>query len=308
MRCRSPGGWADSREMSDDYRPPTAQVIRWVEAATGARVLRHERLHGGLTAQMDRLAFHSGHRDLVLRRWRTTDEWGPGLVRRESAALLALADQELPTPRLVAADPDGESAGTPSLLMTALPGAWCVYPRNSAEFVRQLACMMARIHNVPTPHLAPSDPHGYEPSADRGWIGDAALTRILEEAADNAVNDEPAVLIHGDYHPLNILWAGNEISGVVDWTYTGSGSRATDVGHCRLALAVLFSPAAAEQFLRWYESESGQHVNSAQDIRALLAFNHNWHEIAEHAVGSVDHAGMADRVVAVLTAAARRLG
>jgi aminoglycoside phosphotransferase (APT) family kinase protein len=296
--------------MPEHYRPPTARALRWVEQAAGGRVVRCVRLRGGLTSHVDRITIHCGSADLVLRRWPQAEASGSDLVRREAAGLLALARAQVPTPELVAADPTGELAGTPGLLMSALPGEPRLRPRDLNAYVRHLAGMLARIHDIRAPYLAHSDPHGYQPNADRAWIGNPALTRILHEAADKAADDEPPVVIHGDFQPLNILWNESGISGVVDWTYAGIGTRATDVGHCRLALAVLFSATAAEEFLSCYESELGRPVNSAQDIRALLAFNAGWHEIVERAVDGrapVEHAGMADRVVAVLTAAARRL-
>lgn len=48
----------------------------------------------------------------------------------EADALRILEDSPLPVPRLVAVDPTGELAGSPALLMTALPGRVDWSPRD----------------------------------------------------------------------------------------------------------------------------------------------------------------------------------
>jgi len=211
--------------------------------------------------------------DVVLRRW-THDPWATGLVRRESAGLTELAKHDLPVPSLIATDPTGAESGVPALLMTAVPGETLLVPDDLHDYVTQLAHVLLRIHELPA-ELDPTDPHGYEENADRSWIGDLALRRTAEDAAATT-GDSQQVLVHGDYHQLNVLWLGQQLSGVVDWSYTGRGQRGIDVGYCRLTLAVLFSADAAAQFLCCYEAESGLRVDPHADIRGLLNFDSGW--------------------------------
>src|SRR5258707_1164666 len=56
----------------------------------------------------------------------------------------------------------------------------------------------------------------------------------------------PAVFIHRDYHPLNVLWQAGAISGVVDWINACRGPAGVDVAHCRTNLAQMYGPAAAD--------------------------------------------------------------
>lgn len=297
--------------MARDYQPPSQQVLRWVEESLNGRVLAASRLLGGLTADMDRLtvAMRSGTTiDVVLRRW--WDAGGSGLVRREAAGLAALVGHDVPAPRLLATDPAGAAPGVPCLLMSALPGEPMLAPPDMAACVRAMAATLARIHAVPA-RLERTDPHKLRDDADLGWIGDERLKQTALSAADEALGLPADVLVHGDYQQLNILWHDGQLSGVVDWTYAGLGRREIDVGHCRLALAVLFSSTVADDFLRCYEAEVGRRVDPRGDIRALLTFGPLWTSFVPRQVAGrapVDTDGMASRVADVLRGAIARLG
>ena len=55
---------------------------------------------------------------------------------------------------------------------------------------------------------------------------------------------------HGDYQHFNVLWSRGRLSALVDWSSACVAPADLDVGHCRLNLAVLFSPEVAEDFRR----------------------------------------------------------
>ncbi|MGH3487330.1 MAG: phosphotransferase family protein [Actinopolymorphaceae bacterium] len=307
--------------MAATYRPPDGRVLHWVERALGAnaRIRTTSRLLGGLTADMDRLtvATDGSVFDVVLRRW-SDQKWGPGLVEREAAGLEVLAHHDLPMPRLLAADRSGEDAGEPSLLMSALPGEPLLQPPDLTDCVTRMADMLVRIHAVVPTGLAATDPHGVDEHTDHGWIRDPALANAAADAATEAAAvataatavQRPHVFVHGDYQQLNVLWRDQHLSGVVDWTYAGGGPREIDVGHCRLALAVLFTADAAETFLRRYEASAGLRLDARADIRALLAFGPSWLEFVPRQVAGrapIDAPGMTDRVETVLRAALARI-
>jgi aminoglycoside phosphotransferase (APT) family kinase protein len=54
--------------------------------------------------------------------------------------------------------------------------------------------------------------------------------------------------IHRDYQQFNLLWTGQELSGVVDWVCSSYGSPDIDVAHCRLNLTVVYSPSTPRAF------------------------------------------------------------
>jgi aminoglycoside phosphotransferase len=308
--------------MNDGYQPPRAEAHRWVERALGpgVRVLSGIRLTGGLTSWLDRLTVRDGTGDpfeVVLRRWPRGNPWSDGLVSREAAALTALAHHDIPAPQLLAEDETGVDAGDRCLLMTSLSGSPLLSPSDLSGFVRNLAVQLARIHRVPT-SLEPTDPFGYDHEADRCWLGDPALARDATTAADPgaAVDDlddsrDRSVLTHGDYQQYNVLWQDQRLTAVVDWTMAGRADRGYDVGHCRLNLAVLYSVAAAEQFLVDYQTEAGVEVDPRVDLRRLLGFDPVWQEFIPLQVAGrapVDGPGMAGRVTDLIRAAVTRLG
>ena len=90
---------------------------------------------------------------------------------------------------------------------------------------------------------------------------------------------------------------------------SGIASPDLDVGHCRLNLAVLFSPEIAETFRRVYESEAGRQVEPWWDIHQLLAYGDDWPTFIPVQVAGrapVDIRGMTGRVEKLLVMALAR--
>ncbi|GAB6178327.1 phosphotransferase [Desulfobaculum senezii] len=42
----------------------------------------------------------------------------------------------------------------------------------------------------------------------------------------------PTALCHGDYHPLNVIWAGQGVRAVIDWEFTGIKPDLYDAANC----------------------------------------------------------------------------
>lgn len=61
--------------------------------------------------------------------------------------------------------------------------------------------------------------------------------------------------IHRDFHPANVLWEENKVSGVVDWPNACRGPQGVDVGHCRVNLAMLHGVEVGELFLEVYQEK-----------------------------------------------------
>jgi aminoglycoside phosphotransferase (APT) family kinase protein len=262
-----------------------------------------ERLVGGITADVDRIVVRGRDgrdRPVVLRRWTNLEPWTDGLVDREGLALRALAGQGVDAPEFLASDPTGELAGVRCVLMTEVPGRVVLAPADLSQWLDRLAVTQARIHEV-APFLAPRSVSRFDPGADFSWIRDAGLRRAAaaEAASQDLDGSGQAVFVHGDYQPFNVLWTGDEPSGVVDWTEAGTGPRGADVGHCRLNLAVLFSAEAAETYLDRYEQASGVVVDPRADLRALMCWKPSWQDFIPTQVAGrahVDLAGMPERV------------
>lgn len=53
--------------------------------------------------------------------------------------------------------------------------------------------------------------------------------RIARNLPDEAYWQLPRTVIHGDYHPLNLLYEGDEVTGLFDFDWAGPGPRMVDV-------------------------------------------------------------------------------
>ncbi|HEY9294246.1 MAG TPA: aminoglycoside phosphotransferase family protein [Microlunatus sp.] len=285
------------------YEPPSPQARQWILDCVdpSADVVQVERLLGGLTASMDRIVLRrrdGTDRRVVLRRWAPSDRHAQ-LVTGEAQALAAVAGHGIGAPVLLATDPDGAQAGAPSLLMTEVPGEVLLTPPDLDDWLSQLAERQASIHALPPTIDTPSC-GWFSADRDFGWVEDAGLRRDAVAAASASTDTTQPALVHGDYQHFNVLWTGTELSGVVDWTMTGTGPIGVDVGHCRLNLAVLFSAQAAGDYLKRYEAAAGIAVDPGSDLRALLMWSHEWEQFIPIQVAGrrqVDPSGMRDRVV-----------
>jgi aminoglycoside phosphotransferase (APT) family kinase protein len=261
-------------------RPP-ARALRWAESAIGrgARTFAVRALDGGTSSAIHALDIcpSSGAvRRLVLRRF-VRDDWlaeEPEAPCREAAALELVRDCFLPTPRLVAFDPDGTEAGVPALLMTRVRGRVEWYPADLEPYLERLAGALPAIHAVAPPfdsRIPEYDPYelrlsGPPPSSRRPEIWSHAI-----EVFERPPPSDERRFIHRDYHPGNILWLGGELVGVVDWVHASIGSPDADAGYCRGNLADWFGLEAADRFLELYLAASGRSgYHPYWDIAALL--------------------------------------
>jgi aminoglycoside phosphotransferase (APT) family kinase protein len=268
-------------------------------------------LVGGLTAHMDRLTLETpqGARDLVLRRWPSAES-GAGMVAREASALAAVRGRGVPAPELVGADEDGSVAGTPCTLTSALDGEPDLAPTDMQAWLGQLVATQVAIHEAPGRPETRWDGFWGDGPKSLEWIADQGLRADALEAASEQPEPEQ-VLVHGDYQHFNVLWAAGRLTGIVDWPNAGTGSRGADVGHCRLNLAVLFSPEVAAGYLTAYEQQAGTRIDRRADLRALLSFDLAWQRFIPRQVAgraTLDVAGMPERVTAVVRQALLDLG
>ena len=178
----------------------------------------------------------------------------PDLAAHEAAALVEARKAGLRAPELAAYASDDIGFGAPVVLMSFLEGTIELRPTDVAGWLAGLARELAAIHR----HTAPTFNWHY-----RSWVNQAALAppawttqpQLWERAIERARGVPPdirPVFIHRDYHPTNVLWRGDTVSGVVDWINACQGPAGVDVAHCRTNLVQMFGPAVADQFLAAY--------------------------------------------------------
>ena len=268
-------------------------------------------MRGGIGAAVHRLTVTSregARRFVVLRQYEGDDL---GAVPREALALDALAAEAVPAPRLLASDATGAAAGgRRSLLMTREPGHVHLLPRNETGWVQQMAEVAARIHELAI-GAPPYKPWGAVATRDvPASVCDEKLWREVQTLLSDDPPSVPATFIHRDFQHFNLLWARERLTSVIDWTWASTGPRDVDIAHCRLNLAVLFSPATAELFHDAYASLTGYRVHPWWDLHGLAHYSDHWPEFIPVQVAGrrdVDIAGMSARVEEVMRATLARL-
>jgi thiamine kinase-like enzyme len=81
----------------------------------------------------------------------------------------------------------------------------------------------------------------------------------------------PEVLVHGDFHPGNVLWRRGKVSGVVDWQAACTGPAAVDVAHCRVNL-LTFGTDAAERFTALWQHAASAAYHPWADVVIIIGF------------------------------------
>jgi len=251
--------------------PLSERMAAWcVAGVPGARrLVSAERLLGGLAAITHLITVEGerGASQWVLRsRLKPWPDRRPTEEIRRTVSTLALLSEHpgvLRAPTVAAHDATGEASGEPALLMSRLPGRADVSLENAARTVEQLARAMARFHAA---RLVCPPEHGryavdFARRAEPVPAGIVAPDWQRVFSRLETLNMAGAQLIHHDLHLGNVLFDGEALSGIVDWTEARTGPWQFDVGYCRVDLALLFGLDAADGFLAAYESERGERMS-----------------------------------------------
>lgn len=310
----------DWRNNGFRQRRPSPETLAWVAASMGpgSRVVAHRRMTGGVCSAVHRLTVERGgtRTFVVLRQYPD----GPGLresLATEIANLGVVAGSGLPAPEVLAADVAGTSTGgSPSLLMTRLPGHVDLNPTEPESWLARIAEFAVLLHSLDLPAqvfrpwkdswIAPRDRLRAPSDAPRPAVWAAAYDAMSAPPPQDA-----AVFLHCDLLPVNLLWSRGRITGLTDWNSIHRGSRAIDVGHCRRYLAALYSPEWAERLRSLYRSVAGVVLDPWWDLYALLHYDDSGSTWIRGQVAGrrrVDVPGMTARVEVAVEAALRRLG
>ena len=156
-------------------------------------------------------------------------------ARRERIAMEACAAAGLPAPRVEAT---GRVEGLPATVLSWCPGRPILSfiekrPWTLLRMSRLLGRAQARMHAV-TP------PAEFVAGAPDDW-----LSRVSGQYADLAAHARTldlatTSLIHMDFHPLNVVSDGREVTGIVDWARAGAGDPRADLA--RTEIIILAAP------------------------------------------------------------------
>jgi len=306
---------SDAFRVSDRRARPSPEALSWAVSSLGdgGKLVSVRPLVGGISSAVHGLVIEGrrgGRSRVVMRRWLEPET--ESLVKREAAALTGLAATGIPAPALVAADPSGDNAGCPALLMEWLPGQVDLAPRDPQRWLGALAHVGAQIHE------AQIEVPPYEDGINLSGLASNSFAWSTRpdawKHARGLVSGETApsndVFLHADFQHFNVLWSRRQLSGIVDWTFAAIGPRELDTGRCRLNLAVLFSVDWAETFRHAYEAEAGVALDPWWELRSLASYGPDWPSFIPLQVGDrtrVDVAGMHTRVDALLMSILQRM-
>ena len=227
------------------------------------RSLLHEQHADLATLPLRRLA--EGWDNVI---WRLGDDLIVRLPRRQMGAVLVRHEQRW-LPELAA----GLPLPVPVPVRMGVPGcgypwAWSVCPwlpgveierappADWGDAARQLGGFLAALHR-PAPADAPPNPYRGVPLADRAerfeqgvrdladTVDGPALHRLWDELVATPAWPGPAMWLHGDVHPLNLLVHEGRLAAVIDFGDLTAGDPASD-----LAGAWTFLPAAERAMFR----------------------------------------------------------
>ncbi|MGH7611175.1 MAG: phosphotransferase family protein [Candidatus Dormibacteria bacterium] len=168
---------------------------------------------------------------------------GPADIPRQGRILAALAERGLPVPRLLASSDQPVVDGRPYILMEAVAGervesvAKVLAP---AALAQAAVAVLRQLQAVP---LGASG-IGEEPVVTLDeeiayWArlmasGPAELTanapRLRELLGEHQPRPLPPVLVHGDFHYGNMLFAGGRVAALLDWEIAELGQPHLDLG------------------------------------------------------------------------------
>lgn len=252
------------------------KLENWIQHQLGKTVQKTSSLKGGVSSVISHHLLDD--QSSVVSRHILNKEWlaeEPDLIIHEQASLLALSREHLPVPIFLAADADANECDAPSLLMSTLPGKPQLERSVYEAGMSQLAKTLSRIHQTPIP----ADFHwDYAPYTKISEIKIPKWTtnpNDWEEALHFVRHSTPffiPVFIHRDYHPTNILWEEEKLSGVVDWINACRGPSLVDVAHCRMNLALLYGVEMADSFLKAYLHAHPIDYNPYWDILSVFDF------------------------------------
>ena len=276
-----PHGFADTAETRRLLRSrPPERALSWAAARLGAPVVSARALRGGLSSAVHQLTVAAADggpgRLVVLRRYVRPElnAEEPDLAEREARALQLVAAIPLPTPELLAVDPNGADAGVPAVLMSCLPGRVDWRPADLDRWLGRLAQLLPPIHaaHLPPPGTLPLyAPYGQDSYSPPAWSSQPRVWERAVEIAQGPPPDDKPVVVHRDFHPGNVLWRRARVTGVVDWPATSVGPGSVDVGHCRANL-LRFGLHVAERFTRRWERLTGLTYDPWADVVTVVGF------------------------------------
>jgi aminoglycoside phosphotransferase (APT) family kinase protein len=273
------GDIASLQTMKQEANQPSERQIRTVVdiAAPGSTIVSVKPLAGSysnFTHLVEARSMNGSLTRLVVRRYAVFGDYDRGQkARREYKALELLQRRGVPVPEPLILDVTGDLLGIPGIVTAYTPGTHVESPADPEQWARALARTLARVHAIAC--AVANDDFLLDADAEASWFLRSPsppdymtahahgneVWHLLRDAQAHVV-PVPAVLVHLDYWPGNILWKGPKITAVVDWEEAACGDPTIDVAYCRMDMFLRGMNDTAELFLAAYEAETGRTVKN----------------------------------------------
>lgn len=143
-----------------------------------------------------------------------------------------------------------------------------------------MAETITSIHALPLPPdgtIRPYRVYRQHHSDPPPWTPRPAVWQRAIELFHGAPPGDRRCFIHRDYHPGNVLWQHDRISGIVDWEAASTGPPDIDIGHFRSNLTQ-YGPDVLREFTTAWERAAGLAYDPWGDIGALIGSLDGFHD------------------------------
>ena len=208
-------------------------------------------LAGGTHARTYLVQTDNPEREIVVREFSAGDD----AAQREAHVLRALDGLDGLAPRLLAAAAQGPPSERQWVLISRVAGRADITPDDPHRWAAGLGVALARIHATPVQRAWGFEGVFARPGGSPANVAGPAAALVA--AGADRLRGAPTVLTHYDFWSGNLLWEGERVGGVVDWSGAALGPRGFDLGWCRLDLYLLFDERISDVFRSAYERAIG---------------------------------------------------
>jgi aminoglycoside phosphotransferase (APT) family kinase protein len=229
--------------------------------------------------------------DLVLRVY--AGEGASDKSAREFAAMGRLREAGYPVPRVLALQRDPWPLGRPFVIMERIHGVslgatyWAAPEDRRLEIHTVLYRLMVALHTLEGSAILPDSPlaHARDPYCfiDHEISTLSELLGRLEGREPPSLRDalawlisrrstvpcERLAVVHGDFHPNNVLLRADGAPFVIDWSNVRLGDYRTDIAWTRLITQAEAQPEGGVHELRLYEQQAGEAISRLEYFEAV---------------------------------------
>lgn len=208
---------------------------------------------------------------------------GPERARTEYRVYEILHELSFPIPKVILVETDAKWLGSPFIIMERIFGGTLNDLLQSGnetekeEQIRTFAELFVKLHStdwaktdkIPDEYfqVSPRDMFLQRLEGSRKWVSDNAVEYLLPliywlQENQDKISFEKFSILHGDFHPMNILVNNEGELFVIDWTAARLGDYRSDLAWSML-LAYMYSESNLWKVIqREYEFSAGRKVEN----------------------------------------------